>query len=60
MSFGRGSPSLKVEGHGAEVRRGVAGLAMLLAVFRRGIAGERKDMSNIKGDRVRIGEMGVL
>lgn len=40
MSFGSGSPSLKVEGQGTEAERGVV---LLVAVFRRGIAGWRRE-----------------
>ena len=47
MSFGSGSPSLKVEGQGTEAERGVV---LLVAVFRRGIAGWRREKSNIKDE----------
>lgn len=38
-----------MEGQGTEAERGVV---ILVAVFRRGIAGWRKEKSNIKDDRV--------
>lgn len=55
MSFGSGSPSLKVEGQGTEAERGVV---LLVAVFRRGIAGWRREKSNIKDDKMETGKLG--
>ena len=57
MSFGSGSPSLKVEGQGTEAERGVV---LLVAVFRRGIAGWRREKSNIKDDKMETGKLGFL
>ena len=57
MSFGSGSPSLKVEGQGTEAERGVV---LLVAVFRRGIVGWRREQSNIKDDRMETRKLELL
>ena len=57
MSFGSGSPSLKVEGQGTEAERGVV---LLVAVFRRGIVGWRREKSNIKDDRMEMRKLELL
>ena len=57
MSFGSGSPSLKVEGQGTEAERGVV---LLVAAFRRGIVGWRREKSNIKEDRMETRKLELL
>ena|SRR6266568_4296660 len=57
MSFGSGSPSLKVEGQGTEAERGVV---LPVAVFRRGIVGWRREKSNIKDDRMETRKLELL
>lgn len=57
MSFGSGSPSLKVEGQGTEAERRVV---LLVAVFRRGIVGWRREKSNTKDDRVEARKLEFL
>lgn len=57
MSFGSGSPSLKVEGQGTEAERGVV---LLVAVFRRGIVGWRREKSNTEDDRVEVKKLEFL